>query len=359
ALRERHGGRQVRLISIAQARERAPQLAAPTPPAPRQPGRQVIEQPIAGLLDYIDWTPFFIAWEMKGIYPNILTDPLRGEEARSLFADAQALLRRVVDEGLMQARGVIGLWPAHREGDDIVLEPLAHAETLDHRTHEAAAGRERLPNRTRLHTLRQQREQGTPNVALADYVAEGADHIGAFAVAIHGAEELARAFEAAHDDYNSILVKAVADRLAEAFAEKLHRDVRRDHWGYAPDETLDNADLIRERYDGIRPAPGYPAQPDHTEKRTLFALLDAGEVGLSLTDSCAMLPAAAVSGLYFAHPEARYFAVGRIGKDQVEDYAVRKGWALEEAERWLGPLLAYDPAAAPPPAEVSISGGAA
>ncbi|MFC5847467.1 methionine synthase [Deinococcus petrolearius] len=358
ALRERHGGRQVRLISIGEARERAPKLAAPTPPAPRQPGRQVIEQPIAGLLDYIDWTPFFIAWEMKGIYPNILTDPLRGEEARSLFADAQALLRRVVDEGLMQARGVIGLWPAHREGDDIVLEPLAHAETLDHRTHEAAAGRERLPDRPRLHTLRQQREQGTPNVALADYVAEGADHIGAFAVAIHGAEELARRFEAAHDDYNSILVKAVADRLAEAFAEKLHRDVRREHWGYAPDELLDNADLIRERYDGIRPAPGYPAQPDHTEKRTLFALLNAGEVGLSLTDSCAMLPAAAVSGLYFAHPEARYFAVGRIGRDQVEDYAARKGWTLEEAERWLGPLLAYDPAAAPAPAEVAASGSA-
>jgi 5-methyltetrahydrofolate--homocysteine methyltransferase len=358
ALRERHGGRQVRLISIGQARERAPKLAAPTPPAPRRPGRQVIEQPISGLLDFVDWTPFFIAWEMKGIYPNILTDPLRGEEARKLFADAQALLRRVVHEGLLQARGVIGLWPAHREGDDIVLEPLEHEGTLDRRTHEAAAGRGSLPDRPRLHTLRQQREQSTPNVALADYVAGGADHIGAFAVAIHGAEELARSFEAAHDDYNSILVKAVADRLAEAFAEKLHRDVRREHWGYAPDEQLGNTDLIRERYDGIRPAPGYPAQPDHTEKRALFALLGAEEVGLSLTDSCAMLPAAAVSGLYFAHPEARYFAVGRIGRDQVEDYAARKGWPLEEAERWLGPLLAYDPAAAPAPAEVAASGSA-
>ncbi|WP_240319393.1 methionine synthase [Deinococcus wulumuqiensis] len=343
ALRERHGERQVRLIPIAEARERAPRLNPVAPVAPKELGRQVIEQPIAGLLDYIDWTPFFIAWEMKGIYPNILTDPLRGEEARKLFDDAQALLGRVVEDGSLTARGVIGLWPAHREGDDIVLDDTATArgETLDFETHEIAAGREPLPESVRLHTLRQQRNQTTPNTALADFVAYKGDHIGAFAVAIHGAEELARHFEAEHDDYNAILVKAVADRLAEAFAEKLHRDVRVDYWGYAPDEALDNTDLIKERYQGIRPAPGYPAQPDHTEKRTIFGLLNAEEIGLSLTESCAMFPAAAVSGLYFAHPDARYFAVGRIGRDQVEDYAGRKGWTLEEAERWLGPLLAY------------------
>ncbi|ANC71842.1 methionine synthase [Deinococcus radiodurans] len=342
-LRERHGERQVRLIALAEARARAPQLSAAVPPAPHDLGRQVVEQPIAELLPFIDWTPFFIAWEMKGIYPGILTDPLRGEEARKLFADAQALLEQVIADGSLRARGVIGLWPAHREGDDIVLDDAAmgRGETLDFETHELAAGREPLPNMPRLHTLRQQRDQTTPNTALADFVAEGGDHIGAFATAIFGAEELAQQFEAQHDDYNSILVKAVADRLAEAFAEKLHRDVRVRHWGYAEGEALDNTDLIKERYQGIRPAPGYPAQPDHTEKRTLFELLDAESIGLRLTESCAMTPAAAVSGLYFAHPEARYFAVGRIGRDQVENYAARKGWTVQEAERWLGPLLAY------------------
>ncbi|WP_291428649.1 methionine synthase [Deinococcus sp.] len=347
ALRERHGERQIRLIPIETARERAPQLSPTVPPPPREPGRQIIEQPIAELLDFIDWTPFFIAWEMKGIYPNILTDPLRGEEARKLFADAQALLQRAVHEGLLTARGVIGLWPAQRDGDDIAVQvgpDVPAGETLDFATHELAAGREALPGVVHLHTLRQQREQNTPNVALADFVAPHGDHIGAFAVVIHGADELARAFEAEHDDYNSILVKAVADRLAEAFAEKLHRDVRTKHWGYAPDEALRNDDLIRERYDGIRPAPGYPAQPDHTEKRTLFRLLGAQEIGLELTESCAMWPAAAVSGFYFAHPDSRYFAVGRIGRDQVQDYARRKGMPLAEAERWLGPILAYDPA---------------
>ncbi len=353
ALRERHGERQVRLIPLGEARERAPRLSPAAVPAPHVPGRTVIEQPISELLAYIDWTPFLIAWEMKGIYPNILTDPLRGAEARKLFDDAQALLRRVIEENLMTARGVIGLWPAHREGDDIVVETGAveavKADTLDHQTHELAAGRAPLPPVTRLHTLRQQRDQTTPNTALADFVSLRGDHLGAFAVAIHGAEELAREYERQHDDYMSILTKAVADRLAEAFAEKLHRDVRTGYWGYATDETLSNDDLIRERYDGIRPAPGYPAQPDHTEKRTIFGLLNAEEIGLKLTESCAMTPAAAVSGLYFAHPEARYFAVGRIGRDQVEEYAERKGWTLEEAERWLGPILAYDPGKLPAP----------
>lgn len=273
----------------------------------------------------------------EGHLPQHPHRPLRGEEARKLFADAQALLQRAIDEKLLTARGVIGLWPARRDGDDIVV---------------AADGRWQMeggqpsaishPPSARLHTLRQQRDQTTPNAALADFILPDGDHIGAFAVAIHGAEELAAAFEAQHDDYNAILVKAIADRLAEAFAEKLHRDVRVQHWGYAPDEALGNDDLIRERYQGIRPAPGYPAQPDHTEKRTLFTLLNAGEVGLTLTESCAMTPAAAVSGLYFAHPEARYLAVGRIGRDQILDYARRKGQSIEETERWLGPILAYD-----------------
>ncbi len=338
ALRERHGGRQVRLIPVAEARARAPRLSPAVAPAPLAPGRQVIEQPIAELLEFIDWTPFFIAWEMRGIYPTILSDPLRGEEARKLFADAQALLRRVIEENLLTARGVIGLWPARRRGDDI----------------DVFTDGSEAPAAT-LHTLRQQREQATPNAALADFVAPRGDHVGAFVVGIHGAEELARAFEAQHDDYSAILVKAVADRLAEAFAEKLHRDVRVRHWGYAPDEALGNDDLIRERYAGIRPAPGYPAQPDHTEKRTIFGLLDAGEIGVALTESCAMTPAAAVSGLYFAHPEARYFAVGRIGRDQVQDYAGRKGWTLEEAERWLAPLLAYDPLKEAGPAAVPVT----
>lgn len=352
ALRERHGERQVRLIPIAEARARGknvdgqwlmvdgekqrPSTIDHLPSAPKALGRHVIHQPLPDLLPYIDWTPFFIAWEMKGIYPNILTDPLRGEEARKLFDDAQAMLQRVMEDGSLQARGVLGLWPARRVGDDIVVD----GEWL------MVDGEKQTPSTinhqpSTLHTLRQQRDQHTPNLALADFVAEQGDHIGAFAVAIHGAEELAREFEAQHDDYNAILVKAVADRLAEAFAEKLHRDVRVDYWGYAPDEALDNTDLIKERYQGIRPAPGYPAQPDHTEKRTIFRLLSAEDIGLSLTESCAMFPAAAVSGLYFAHPDARYFAVGRIGRDQVEDYAGRKGWTLEEAERWLGPMLAY------------------
>ncbi|RJF73271.1 methionine synthase [Deinococcus cavernae] len=343
ALRERHGERQVRLIPLGQARERAPRLSPAVPAAPREPGRQVIEQPISELLEYIDWTPFFIAWEMKGIYPNILRDPVRGEEARKLLGDAQALLRRIVDENLLRARGVIGLWPAHREGDDIVLDDLYPQGTLDQQTHEVAAGRDSLPDLPRFHTLRQQRDQATPNTALADFVAHRGDHIGAFAVSIQGAEQLAQDFEAQHDDYNAILVKSVADRLAEAFAEKLHRDVRVKHWGYAPDESLDNNDLIKERYAGIRPAPGYPAQPDHTEKRTIFRLLGAEGIGMGLTESCAMTPAAAVSGLYFAHPDARYFALGRIGRDQVAEYAGRKGWTLEEAEKWLAPNLAYDP----------------
>ncbi|WP_045233510.1 vitamin B12 dependent-methionine synthase activation domain-containing protein, partial [Deinococcus pimensis] len=235
----------------------------------------------------IDWTPFFLAWELPGTYPSVLLDTRVGDQARALFADAQRLLDVAERDGSLTARGVIGLWEARRDGDDIVLE------TGDV-----------------LHTLRQQREQPTANVALADFVSPERDFVGAFALSVHGAEELALAFEAQHDDYSAILAKAVADRLAEAFAEKLHADVRTRWWGYAEGEDLTNEDLIRERYRGIRPAPGYPAQPDHTEKRTLFRLLRPETVGMSLTESGAMGPAASVSGLYLAHPEARYFAVG-------------------------------------------------
>ncbi|MFC4453234.1 methionine synthase [Deinococcus sonorensis] len=345
-LRERHGDRTVRLIPLEEARHRAPQLPHAPAPAPRQPGRTVIEQPLAELLPYIDWTPFFIAWEMPGVYPRILTDPKAGPEARRLYDDAQALLRRIVDERLFTARGVIRLEAAHREGDDIVLDLHVQPQTREVLSDELREAATASPPPT-LHTLRQQREQTTPNAALADFVADAGDFVGLFAVGIHGAEELAQQFEQQHDDYSSIMVKALADRLAEAFAEKLHQDVRRNHWGYAPEEQLDHEGLIKERYRGIRPAPGYPAQPDHTEKRTLFELLGAEDIGMTLTESCAMTPAAAVSGLYLAHPEARYIALGRIGPDQVADYARRKGWTVQEAERWLAPNLAYDPAPAP------------
>ena len=239
----------------------------------------------------------------------------------------------MIDERLLTAKGVVGFYPANSVGDDLEIY------TDDTRQNVRAV----------LHTLRQQGEkrEGQPNLALADYVAPKRsgvkDYLGAFAVAIHGADGLARAFEREHDDYNAILVKALADRLAEAFAERLHERVRREFWGYAADERLSSDDLIRERYRGVRPAPGYPAQPDHTEKPALFALLDAEAVGLTLTESYAMRPAAAVSGLYFAHPESRYFAVGKIQKDQVEDYAARKGMRVAEVERWLGPNLAYEP----------------
>ncbi len=320
-LRERHGERNIRLLSIEEARKRAPKIEDVPAPAPNQPGRTVIEQDLGELLAFIDWTPFFIAWEMPGVYPKILRDPSVGVEARKLYEDGKALLAKIIAEKHFTARGVIGLWPAQRVGDDITL-PEQH---------------------TAFHTLRQQRDQSVPNAALADFVSESPDWIGGFAVGIHGADELASGYAAAHDDYNSIMVKALADRLAEAFAEKLHQDVRRGYWGYAASETLSGDDLIKERYRGIRPAPGYPAQPDHTEKRTLFALLDAESTGMQLTESCAMLPAAAVSGLYLAHPDSKYLALGRIGRDQVADYAARKGWTLDVAEKWLAPNLAYDP----------------
>jgi 5-methyltetrahydrofolate--homocysteine methyltransferase len=311
------------------------------PPAPAAPGLTVFDDyDLAELVGRIDWGPFFQAWELAGRYPDILDDAVVGEAARALFADAQAMLQRMVGERWLTAKGVIGLWPANSVGhDDIAV----YAD-------EARAGVKAV-----IHTLRQQMARqlkaGTTraNLALADFVAAQdsgiADWIGGFAVtAGHGLDAVVADFERAHDDYAAIMAKALADRLAEAFAERMHERVRQEFWGYAPDEELDNAALIAERYRGIRPAPGYPACPDHTEKRTLFDLLGAeANAGMRLTESYAMWPAASVSGYYFSHPEARYFGVGRIHKDQVEDYARRKGMSLREVERWLAPNLAYDP----------------
>jgi 5-methyltetrahydrofolate--homocysteine methyltransferase len=324
--------------TLAEARANALKLdwSGYTPPKPTYFGARVFEDyALATLVRYIDWTPFFQAWELKGQYPRILEDDKYGEAARNLFDDAQAMLKQLVEEKWLKASAVAGFWAANSVGDDIAL---------------FADETRKIPLAT-LHTLRQQmrRDGGKPNLALADFVAPKesglADYVGGFAVTAGiGEEDVARRFERANDDYSKIMVKALADRLAEAFAEALHEKVRREFWGYAADEDLSNEALIAEQYRGIRPAPGYPAQPDHTEKRTLFTLLDAENViGVKLTESCAMWPAAAVSGLYFSHPEARYFGVGKIGRDQVADYAARKGWTVEEAERWLGPILDYDP----------------
>jgi 5-methyltetrahydrofolate--homocysteine methyltransferase len=306
------------------------------PPKPTFLGaRSFTSYDLAELARYIDWTPFFQAWELKGAFPRILQDDKYGEAARNLFDDAQAMLKQLIAEKWLKANAVVGFWPANSVGDDVELY------TDESRSKVLAT----------LHTLRQQmaRDGDKANLALADFIAPKdsgvADYIGGFAVTAGiGEEDVARRFERANDDYSKIMVKALADRLAEAFAEALHQKVRRELWGYAPDETLTNDQLIAEDYAGIRPAPGYPAQPDHTEKRTLFNLLDAeSATGLKLTESCAMWPAAAVSGLYFAHPESRYFGIGKIGRDQVQDYAARKGWTVDEAERWLGPILNYDP----------------
>jgi 5-methyltetrahydrofolate--homocysteine methyltransferase len=296
------------------------------------------DYPLERIILCIDWTPFFIAWEMQGRYPNIFDDELIGQEAQKLFDDAQRLLQKIVAEKLLIAKAVFGIYPANALGDDIEV----YSEDKTRRL-------------ATFHTLRQQhaKRDGQKNMALSDFIAPKEsgieDYLGAFAVSIHGAEELARQFESEHDDYNAILTKALADRLAEAFAEHLHELLRKGWWGYAHDETLENEDLIREKYRGIRPAPGYPAQPDHTEKRTLFRLLEVeSTIGTTLTESCAMSPAASVSGLYFAHPEAKYFAVGKLQRDQIEDYAKRKGMTLEEIEKWLSPYLAYEPKMAVP-----------
>jgi 5-methyltetrahydrofolate--homocysteine methyltransferase len=324
--------------SIADARANRLKLDWKTyqPPKPAFLGtRSFHSYDLAELASYVDWTPFFQAWELKGQYPRILQDDKYGEAARNLFDDAQAMLKQLIAEKWLKANAVVGFWPANSVGDDVELY------TDESRSKVLAT----------LHTLRQQmaRDGDKSNLALADFIAPKdsgvADYIGGFAVTAGiGEEDVARRFERANDDYSKIMVKALADRLAEAFAEALHAKVRRELWAYAPDETLTNEQLIAEDYAGIRPAPGYPAQPDHTEKRTLFKLLDAEKAtGLKLTESCAMWPAAAVSGLYFSHPESRYFGIGKIGRDQVQDYAARKGWTIDEAERWLGPILNYDP----------------
>ena len=283
---------------------------------------------------YIDWQPFFIAWEMHGKFPQILTDPIIGTEATKLYNDARKLLRKVIDNKWLQAKGVIGFWPANSNGKDTI--------TLLQNSNGQSGS-------VQLECLRQQvkKTASQSNLSLADFIAPAeqakTDHIGAFAVSIHGIEKHIKSFEAQHDDYNKIILQALADRLAEAFAEMLHEKVRKEYWGYAKGEHLDNEQLIKETYQGIRPAPGYPACPDHTEKNKLFALLDASETaGIILTESLAMFPAASVCGWYFSHPESKYFGVGKIEKDQVEDYAKRKGMPLEEIEKWLRPVLEYD-----------------
>jgi 5-methyltetrahydrofolate--homocysteine methyltransferase len=334
--REREGraGREKRLPLEAARANRPTVDWSMTPPRPSFLGVRSFERyPLPELVDRIDWGPFFTTWELRGAFPAILSDPAVGPHARELYDDARRLLARIVNEGLLEARAVIGFWPANATPDDDL--GLWADET-------------RTAELTRIHGLRQQmaKADGRPNLCLADYVGPMGvpDFIGAFAVtAGHGIDPLVRGFEAAHDDYSAIMTKALADRLAEAFAERLHERVRRELWGYAPDEALSNDDLVAERYQGIRPAPGYPATPDHLAKRVLFSVLGAeARAGITLTESMAMLPAASVSGLYLWHPEARYFGVGRMGADQLEDYAGRARMRVDEAARWLGPNLADD-----------------
>jgi 5-methyltetrahydrofolate--homocysteine methyltransferase len=340
-LREEHAARRAdtRLVSLPDARRNKLALAwaGYCPPQPAVDQVQLLDDyPLEELRETVDWTPFFAAWEMKGRYPEILDDPTVGKEARKLLDDAQRLLSRIIAGRRLRARAVCGFFPANAVGEDDI---------------EIYADRARTRVLTVLRHLRQQMERppGRPNLCLADYVAPRdsglPDWIGAFAVSAgFGVEELCAEFERQHDDYSAILTKALADRLAESLAERLHQRVRADFWGYAPGEALDGAALIAERYVGIRPAPGYPACPDHTEKAGLFALLDAtGRAGIRLTESYAMWPAASVSGWYFSHPEARYFGLGKIGRDQAADYARRKGVDARAMERWLSPVLGYDP----------------
>jgi len=328
-----------RRISLAAARADGLKLdwSSYRPVKPSFLGTKVFrDYPIAELVPYIDWTPFFSTWEIKGTYPLVLEDEKVGAAARSLFNDAQAMLKQMVEEKWVSANAVIGFWPANAVGDDIAL-------------YEDEA---RDAEKAAFYTLRQQIARSTDkrrHVALSDFVAPRetgiGDYVGGFAVTAGiGEEAVAERFNRANDDYSKILSQALTDRLAEAFAERMHQRVRREFWGYAADETLSKEELIREAYAGIRPAPGYPAQPDHTEKRTLFDLLDAeAQAGITLTESFAMWPGSSVSGLYIGHPESYYFGVGRIEADQVADYAARKGWSVQEAERWLAPVLNYDP----------------
>ena len=340
-LRVRHAGKNQKKqwLTIEAARENRAKVtwAGYQPPQPKTPGVQVFDNySLAEIAEYIDWTPFFMTWELAGRYPRILTDEVVGEHAQTLFDDAQAMLKQIIDENWLTARAVIGLFPANSvDQDDVIVYSDAS----------------RKQEQIRLHQLRQQTQKppGRPNHCLSDYLAPAdtglADHIGAFAVTAGiGIESHIERFEADHDDYSSIMLKALADRLAEAFAELMHARVRTEFWGYASDEGLDNDALIDEKYQGIRPAPGYPACPEHTEKESIWQLLNVeANTGIELTEGLAMYPAASVSGFYFSHPDSRYFLVGDINRDQAESYADRKGWSLNEAERWLAPNLGYEP----------------
>jgi 5-methyltetrahydrofolate--homocysteine methyltransferase len=355
-LRATHGGARQELIPLDEARARRTRIdwRAEDIAKPEFTGVRTLDNfPLEELRKYIDWTPFFHTWELRGVYPAILSHEKYGEQATKLFADAQTLLDEIVAKKLLRARAVYGFFPANAVGDDVVVYTDARRE-------------EPL---TTFHFLRQQvvKKEGEPNQSLADFIAPRThdnlvaetsveslppvhplpDHIAAFAVTTgHGLKELVEKYKAEHDDYNAIMAEALADRLAEAFAECLHKRVR-DEWGYGQDENLSAEDLIMEKYRGIRPAAGYPACPDHTEKRTLWELLDVeSNAGIQLTESCAMWPGSSVSGLYFAHPKSRYFGLGKIDRDQVLDYHLRKGMTVQEVERWLGPNLNYDPSPA-------------
>ena len=329
---EKHRGAKT-ILSIDQARENKFPIDWKQSDivTPNQLGIQEIKQPLEELLDFIDWTPFFQTWELHGKYPAILTDEIVGFEATKLFKEAKEMLQQIVSEKWLEARGVIGLFPANSTGDDIEIY------TDNSRTSVFAIQ----------HSLRQQTKKtaGQPNIALADFIAPKEtgiqDFVGGFVVTTGiGIDEHVARFEADHDDYSSIMLKALADRLAEAFAEKLHKDVRTNFWGYSKNETLSNDSLIKEEYQGIRPAPGYPACPDHTEKVTLFEILNAVNLtGVSLTESLAMMPASSVSGWYFGHPESKYFGLGKIGEDQVADIAKRKDKSTDEMTRWLGSVI--------------------
>jgi 5-methyltetrahydrofolate--homocysteine methyltransferase len=358
-IRQRHKNRgdAKRLVSLDKARAQRfdGSWDGYTPPAPRQPGLHVFDDyPLDDLIPLIDWTPFFQAWELAGKFPAILTDAIVGQQASELYRDARAMLERIVAEKWLTAKAVFGLWPANSVGDDVVVLTDHRESGMGNGESErdgAAFDHSRFSIPHSLHFLRQQVDKPVerPDFCLADFIAPRdsgkQDWIGAFAVTAGiGIEPHVARFEAAHDDYNAILLKALADRLAEALAERLHQRVRTEFWGYAQDEALNNEALIAEQYRGIRPAPGYPACPEHSEKQTLFALLDAGRnAGMTLTESFAMLPTAAVSGYYFSHPRSQYFVVGRLGKDQVADYARRKGVPVQQAERWLASNLDYDP----------------
>jgi 5-methyltetrahydrofolate--homocysteine methyltransferase len=338
--REQHRGRKAKAPAFTLAEARTNRFrcdwSAYRPPVPRMTGVRVFEDiALEDLVRYIDWMPFFNAWEFAGKFPDVLTDAVVGEAASNLYADARRMLKELVAGRWVRANAVIGFFPANSVDDDIEVYADESRREVIHR----------------LHHLRQQKPkpQGQPHYALADFVAPREsgvpDWIGAFALTAGlGLDEKVHEFEARHDDYGSIMLKALADRLAEALAERMHERVRREFWGYAPEERFTNDQLVREEYRGIRPAPGYPACPDHTEKATLWRMLDPeSRVGIRLTESYAMHPTAAVSGWYFSHPEARYFQVGKVDADQVADYARRKGMTLAEAERWLAPVIGYEP----------------